>query len=797
MPLVYLSAAWLTGIALAASFQNPNDAAILSLVSLLPLATYFLWRDEWRVQLWSLYSLFLILFIILGVGRYTLSPLHPVFNEGDLAHYNDQGWVTLQGVVVGEPDVRGTYTNLRLRADNLLIDNASYAVEGLALVRVPRYPEYRYGDRLEVAGVPETPPEFEDFSYQDYLARQGVYSLLRRAKVTLLSRDGGSPFWRAIYAFKGRAQRTIAGILPEPHASLLTGILLGVETGIPRDLMADFSATGTTHIIAISGFNFAIIAGMLSALGTRLFGRARSFYFALTGIVLYTLFVGASGAVVRAAVMGALYAWGVHLGRQTDALNSTMAAALLMTLWNPNLLWDLGFQLSFAATLGLVLFSDPLQKRFQGLLARLLPPTWVNPVSAFLNESLVVTTAAQITTLPIILYNFQKLSLVTLLTNLLILPLQPAVMLWGGLATMAGLIWLPLGQIVGYGAWVFLFCTIRMVQLTATVPYASISLGWVSAATVGVYYGLLLAGVWIMNQDEQRRKAWWNKLTDRLPTKALVGGLAIILILVWIAAFTQPDGKLHVVFFDVGQGDAIFIQSPTGQQVLIDGGPDPTTLLARMGEQMPFWDRSLDLVILTHPDADHLTGLVPVLERYRVAQVFDTGYPSHTPTYARWQELLAEKGIPVVDSRAGMQMTLDGGVTLTVLHPGPVLVTGTEADSNNNSIVTRLVLGQISVLLPGDIEAEVERELVRSGQPLDSTVLKAPHHGAGTSSTPAFLEAVNPELVVISVGEDNRFGHPSPEVLERLAAYSVLRTDEWGSVEVITDGQRLWRRKQR
>ncbi len=789
MPLVYFSVAWLAGIALASLLRPPG--ALLALAAILPLATFFLWRDDRRVRLLVGCGLFLLL----GAGRYLWALSH--FDKGDLVTCNDQGWVTLQGAVVGEPDVRGTYTNLRLRVDNLLLENASHNVQGVALVRAPRYPEYRYGDRLEVAGLLQTPPEFEDFSYKDYLARQGIYSLVRQAKVTLLGRDGGSPFWRAIYAFKARAQRTIADILHEPQASLLTGILLGVEAGIPRDLMADFSATGATHIIVISGFNFAIIAGLLSALGTRLFGRARSFYFALAGIVLYMLFVGVSGAVVRAAVMGTMYAWGIHLGRQSDALNSTLAAALLMTLWNPHWLWDLGFQLSFAATLGLVLFADPLQRRFEGLLTRLLPAAWVRSVSTFLNEALVVTTAAQITTLPIILYNFRRLSLVTLLTNLLILPAQPAVMLWGGVATVAGLLWLPLGRVLGWVAWLFLTYTIEVVKLTAAVPYASVGLGRVSAGAVWVYYGLLFAGVWIMAQDEEKRRAWWARLTNRLPTRVVVGGLGLLLILVWVAIGSLPDGKLHVVFFDVGQGDAIFIQSPTGQQVLVDGGPDPTVLLARLGEQMPFWDRSLDLVILTHPDADHLTGLVPVLERYRVAQVFDVAPPAEMPAYNRWRELLAEKNVLVLDSRTGTQATLDGGVTLIVLYPGPALATGAEANNNNNSIVTRLVMGQVSVLLPGDIEARVERELVQSGQPLASTVLKVPHHGSDTSSSPAFLEAVSPQLAIVSVGQDNRFGHPSAEVLARLAAYTVLRTDERGSVEVITDGQRLWVEAQR
>jgi len=256
-----------------------------------------------------------------------------------------------------------------------------------------------------------------------------------------------------------------------------------------------------------------------------------------------------------------------------------------------------------------------------------------------------------------------------------------------------------------------------------------------------------------------------------------------------------PDGKLHVVFFDVGQGDAIFIQTPQGRQVLIDGGPDPTTLTAELGRRLPFWDRSLDLVILTHPDTDHLTGLVPVLERYHVDRVLDPGYPATSETYARWLELIAEKHIPALLARNGVRIELEPGLACEVLHP-----TGDpdpEDKANNASAVTRWTWGQVTFLLPGDIEQEVESALVGSGQPLQATVLKAPHHGSDTSSSAAFLQAVNPQLVVISVGADNRFGHPSPEMLERVAGRTVLRTDERGTIEIVTDGSRLWVRTER
>jgi len=250
--LIYLGVAWLAGVFLSSLLNLP--ALFLALVGLLPLVSLFLWRESPQARLASVCALALIL----GAWRYASAVPH--FDEGSLAYYNEQGWVKLRGVVRGEPDVRDTYTNLRMAAESLVLDDQEHAVTGTVLVRAPRYPEYRYGDRLEIEGLLETPPEFEDFSYRDYLARQGIHSLLRRPHITLLARDQGNFFYAKLYAFKGRAQAIIARILPEPQASLLTGILLGVETGIPADLMADFSATGTTHIIAISGFNISIIA---------------------------------------------------------------------------------------------------------------------------------------------------------------------------------------------------------------------------------------------------------------------------------------------------------------------------------------------------------------------------------------------------------------------------------------------------------------------------------------------------------------------------------------------------------
>jgi competence protein ComEC len=791
MLLFYLGSVWLLGIYLASLIQPPG--VLLALTALIPLAGLVLWQGERRVRLVSVCALT----FILGAWRY--SSTIPHFDEGSLAYYNDKGWVELTGVVSGEPDVRDTYTNLRVAAESLTLDDQEHTVTGTVLVRAPRYPEYRYGDRLAIEGLLKTPPEFEGFSYRDYLARQGIHSLLRHPRITLLARAQGNFFYARLYAFKGHAQAVIARLLPEPQASLLTGILLGVETGIPADLMADFSATGTTHIIAISGFNISIIAGLFSGLSTRLFGRRRAMPFAVAGIILYTILVGASAAVVRAAIMGSLYVIAIHYGRQSDALNSLMAAAILMTALNPFTLWDLGFQLSFAATLGLVLYTPVIQGWFERGLRKLLSEGATQKAIGLLNEALIVTLAAQITTLPIIVYNFHTLSLVTLLTNLLILPAQPGVMLWGGVATMAGLLWPPLGQALGWVAWLFLTYTIVIVEFTARVPYASLGVGRVSLGLVCLYYGLLAGGAVVSAQEPSGLKTFWQRLTNRFSTKALVAGLTVVVLLVWVAAFSLPDGKLHVTFLDVGQGDAIFIQSPRGHKVLVDGGPSPTTLLAALGRRMPFWERTIDLVVLTHPHDDHVSGLIPVLERYKVKAFLDGGQEHPTPTYTHCLELIQEKGIPYQLGRAGMQIQLGKGLRMKVLHPQSELLSGTNSDVNNNSIVLRLVYGQVSFLFPGDIEEEAEAVLLSSNEDLASIILKSPHHGSDTSLDPRFLEAVNPQLAVIQVGADNKFGHPDPTTLAKLEEHgaTVLRTDQNGTVEVVSDGERYWIKAER
>lgn len=253
---------------------------------------------------------------------------------------------------------------------------------------------------------------------------------------------------------------------------------------------------------------------------------------------------------------------------------------------------------------------------------------------------------------------------------------------------------------------------------------------------------------------------------------------------------SQKDGLLKIYFFDVGQGDAIFVETPNGNQVLVDGGPD-NTVVQKLGETMPFYDKTLDLVVLTHSDADHLAGLVGVLDRYEVENIVYSNIVRKSSLYDAWQEAVAEEGADIIDPVAGKIIDLGNEVTLTILHPAESLDGAIKEKVNNDSVVLMLKYGETEVLLTGDIEARAERAIILSGAKLDVDILKIAHHGSKTSTMEEFLYEVSPQVAVIQVGAKNRYGHPTTEVLKRLDDFGIkyYRTDLEGTIKIISDGK--------
>ncbi len=263
-------------------------------------------------------------------------------------------------------------------------------------------------------------------------------------------------------------------------------------------------------------------------------------------------------------------------------------------------------------------------------------------------------------------------------------------------------------------------------------------------------------------------------------------GLIILLVLnIWTFLIFKPakSDELKVYFFDVGQGDSIFIETDDGKQILVDGGPD-NKLIQRLSEAMPFWDRTIDLIILTHTDNDHLVGLLEVLKRYKVKVIIETGIECEKPECLAWKELKEKEKAAVVLVKLGDSISLDENTEIFILHPFENLSGKKVSKTNNTSVVTKLIYGNYSVLLTADIEKQIEEKLVLAGIDIDADYLKIPHHGSKTSTTEEFLDKISPLMAFISLGRDNSYGHPHEEVISRLEKRNIkyYRIDEVGTV---------------
>ncbi len=779
LPFFWLSLAFLAGIVLSSQILLTYDIWII----LAGVFILFALRPRYPAGLLRL-STKTYLIIVLSLASFCLGgmdyQLHlPKIDAFHIAWYNDREYdVLVTGTLDEPPDYRDTYTNLYVKVEAVDTGSGDLPVQGELLARVFPNETYQYGERIRIRGKLVTPPENEEFSYREYLARQGIHSYMSRTEITRLPGEGGNPIKKAIYAFKDKALKNIYLILPDPEASLLAGILLGVDTGLSQGLQQAFKDTGTAHIIAISGFNIAIIAGLFFALFSRALGQLRGSIVAILGIALYTFLVGADAAVVRAALMGGISLTARQLGRRNDGFNALMLSAVIMSAWNPNTPWDVGFQLSFFATLGLILYAEPFQNWAVKVIRRYTSPGTAQKVAAPISEYFLLTLAAQLTTLPIMAYHFKRISLVSLIANPFVLPVQPAVMIVGGLAVILSLIWLPLGAIVAFAAWPFIAYTIRLVELFASLPNGVIVLGDLSLWFVILFYAALFT--WTFGRHRIRQLFYGEQVDlPTFPAITVVTVLTVLAMVTWRAAFTAPDGKLHVTFLDVGSADAILIETPGGRHILIDGGPSATLLSDGLGRRLPPLNRRLDWLIIASTQENQLSGLPRVVERIPPSHVLWAGNVEASFSARDLDEWFIDKNVPITMAENGSELDLGEGAILHVLNV------------NSRGAVLLLEWNEFRALLPVGMNFGAQEELNYGENIKTTSLLLIADSGYAPINPPEWIDNLNPQLIILSVAAGDPDGLPNDGTLEAIGDYPLLRTDHNGWIEVITNGAEM------
>lgn len=450
---------FIAGVALRSFMEITIFSAYLAVLAGLVLAAVF-WHNR-HARILGLGGIFLFL----GIWRMTISS--PELTPQRIEYYNGQ-IITFKGILKEEPDIRKNHTKLTLAVKSLLKkgEQALGPPQGKVLISVPLYPEYNFGDELLVTCRLKQPEPIEDFHYEQYLARYHIYSLCYYPKeIKVLKTNQGHPLLAKIFYTKKKFVSLINRLLPEPQASFLGGLLYGARRSIPDDLTEAFNRTGTTHIIAISGYNITVLAVISQKFLQGIYiSRKKAFWLTLGMIIFFVIITGAPASVVRAAIMGVLVLLAGQMGRANKIFNALVFTAALMLVINPKILrYDVGWQLSFLATMGLIYFSPLLVEKFFKKLPEYLG----------LKEALTSTLAAIIFTLPVILYNFGRLSVVAPIVNMLILPVIPWAMGAGFLSVAAAALWFSLGQIISWLAWFLLTYIIQMVKIFAGLPWAA------------------------------------------------------------------------------------------------------------------------------------------------------------------------------------------------------------------------------------------------------------------------------------------------------------------------------------
>jgi competence protein ComEC len=702
------------------------------------------------------------------------SPLEPVPTEQPLA-------VVLEATGFGREGTDGFSVEAILRhvggGDRLLPCGAPVR----ALLR-GEGPRPLPGDRIAAHGrllAPDRRRNPGGVSREEILRMQGLRGtfLSDRDAWRALGRGGGTP---PVPALRRRIGGVIGRLYPPEAAGLIRGILLGDRGGIDRRCRDEFARAGVAHVLAISGLHVGCVAAILFLLLSLLrVPRAVAVAITLPALLLYGLLSGMPPSVRRAIAMVSGAAVAGAAGRRIDGINLLALTAAGLLLLSPGVLGNPGFRMSFLAAWGILSLLPGAGKRIEAV-----PPSgrpWVRRGV----QILWVSVAAQLPLLPVVAGSWRMVSLVAPLTNIAVVPLM-GVLFPTALASVA------LGPVAPWLAGVFAAAGTEIVlliretaSLAAGLSFSAIRVAPPGPAATVAWYALL--GLFARYMER------------RLSGRHLVIGFLLIADALVLPGLVPREPELRVTFLDVGQGDCTVFEFPEGGTLLVDAGPLRGTWDAGERVVVPFLAARgigrIDALAVTHPQLDHFGGAPALLERIAVGRVLEPGQPPALSRNPDLREPLRAKGVPLILPRRGDRLEI-GGAEIQVLHPTDAWIRDDPdpVSENEACLVLRVSWGGVSFLMTGDIGAAAEADLVsRLGGELGSDVLKVGHHGSRHSSTPAFLDAVDPAVAVVSAGRGNRFGHPDPSVLERLRrrGTAVVRTDRLGGIVFRVRGGRF------
>ena len=745
-----------------------------------------------------------VLFGFLFIGRI----LHPDFPPNHLIHYSGEPKFNIEGLIYRPPEPLEDKVRLYVRGEKIHLGGQSFPVDGNLLLTVKdKQGDFRYGDRIRFISriyLPRPATNPGGFDYRRFLALQGIWVTAyanSAAEVVRMEDKKGKAFFHFVERGREKIRDFIDGNASPETRGIIKALVLGDRGDISKEISERFIISGVNHILSISGLHVALVAAFFFGatrfilrffpfLLLRLNLNKTSALVAVVPVIFYLFIAGAGVAAVRSTIMVLSFLLALLLDREKDLLDALFVAAFFILIFNPAALFDISSQLSFLSVLALLYFIPRFTEYFSFL--KTWPykswleeqPPWRMKVLFYLAGTLLTSTAAILGTGPLVAYYFNRISLVGLLSNLILVPLMGfANTLLSLLAALMVFLSHPLAKILTALNSFILEISLALVDLFSRIPMASQRVVTPTIPEVLLIYGILVMAA--------NLKRWKRSFPGLILLAGIYGGIQAH------GYFSLHSSKeLKVTFLDVGQGDAAVIQFPRGKVMVIDGGGTPDGSFDP-GERIvaPYlWGekrKAVDYLVNSHSHPDHLQGLLFLLENFEVKKVWDNGdRDAESPLVQKMLEMARDR----VEARGqgGSVHEVEGG-KIEFFHPPLEKGRRFLFWGNDASLVIRISYGEVSFLFCGDVESLGEQEILKAGMNLQSTVLKVPHHGSKSSSTPDFLEAVRPRFAVFTVRGGARPRLPSPAVLERYEAMGVkvFRSDRDGAITFVTDGKNL------
>ena len=818
-------------IAMIAGILTGNFFAIQNQYIIFFLFFLFLLLLVARFKTWKNLSILLLAlsFFFIGICNIRLY-LHKEQSPDHIINYlSTDDEIVAEGIISENPEISPDKADIIVSLTRMIREEFTTPVRGSVLLSVKDCRFLKYGDYVRFRSRLKQPHNFNNpgtFDYVKQLQYRGIMvrgTINNPSNILVMRENQGSRVKIYFEKYREKLRKIIRENSLNPEGQIIQAMILGDQKEIPKEVMEKFNQTGTTHIIAISGFNIGIIAA-LSFIVVRMIMKSSTYLllkfnmnvvatvFSIIPVIFYTFVAGLGISVVRAAIMAVTLMIAIVVGKEKDLYNTLAIAAFIILVISPYALFDISFQLSFVAVWSILYITPRLLNYMPAINSKKESKQLIH-YNTFIKDTVIflsVTVSAILGTLPLILFYFNRLSPIALLANILVVPLLGVITIPFCIAiTVAAMISVQLSILFIHISSFLVWVSLIMVDLLSSINGASIFISTPTLTEIILYYCLLIVGVMLLRKTSSSNKESIRK--EYAIRNILRFSIAFVILLLLISNIIYLNTRdlftknMRITVIDVGQGSSILVQIPNGKRILIDGGgvPEGNFDIGKFVVAPFLWHNrisTIDLVVLSHLHPDHINGLIFILSNFRIKEVWTNSDVSKAESYEKLMKIIEEKNIIHRQVSDAFQSIKINNVIIDILNPEKQITTKAGSavsriyeDENNRSIVIKMTYGNIQFLFPGDISEFTERRLTRSDHNIRSQVLFVPHHGGFSSSTLPFLKRVLPQIAVISCGTGNIYKFPHPEVIKRYSnmGTKILRTDENGAITITTDGENI------